>query len=70
MQHHVVGVKLVVAIVRLAMFSPKTDLFTLPSPIEWKVSMSPTEEGSPPPPRTVGLFFRSRFMRISVLRSE
>ncbi len=39
-QHQVAGVKLVVVIVKLAMFSTKTDLFTLPSPREWKVSMS------------------------------
>ncbi len=68
-QHQVAGVKLVVAIVKLAIFSTKTDLFTLPSPREWKVSMSLKEEG-PPPPKTVGLLFSSRFIRISVLRSE
>ena len=62
--------KLVVAIVKLAMFSTNTDLFTLPSPREWKVSMSPKEEGLPPQKKTVGLFFISWFMRISVLRSE
>jgi hypothetical protein len=26
--------------------------------------------GPPPPPKTVGLLFSSRFIRISVLRSE
>jgi hypothetical protein len=69
-QHHVAGVKLVVAIVKLAMFSTRTDLLTLPSPKEWKFSMSQKEEDIPPPPRTVGLFFRSRLIRMSVLRSE
>ena len=69
-QHQVAGVKLVVAIVKLAIFSTKTDLFTLPSPREWKVSKSLKEEGFPPPPKTVGLLFSSRFIRISVLRSE
>jgi hypothetical protein len=56
--------------VKLAIFSTKTDLFTLPSPREWKVSKSLKEEGFPPPPKTVGLLFSSRFIRISVLRSE
>ena len=70
-QHQVAGVKLVVAIVKLAIFSTKTDLFTLPSPREWKVSKSLKAEGfPPPPPKTIGLLFSSRFIRISVLRSE
>jgi hypothetical protein len=56
-QHHVAGVKLVVAIVKLAMFSTKTDLLTLPSPREWKVSMSLKEEDTPPPPQNSWLVF-------------
>jgi hypothetical protein len=49
-QHQVAGVKLAVAIVKLDIFSTRTDLFNLPSPKEWKVSSSPREERHPTPP--------------------
>jgi len=55
-QHQVAGVKLVVAIVKLAMFSTRTDLLTLPSPKEWKFSMSQKEEDIPPPPGQLACF--------------
>jgi hypothetical protein len=49
MQHQVVGVKLAVAMLKDDMSSTKTDLFSLPSPREWKVSISAREVELPPP---------------------
>ncbi len=70
MQHQVAGVKLDVAMLNVDMFSTRTDLCSLQSPSEWKVSISAIEEEHPPPPRTVGFFLSSRFILISLLRSE
>ena len=70
MQHQVSGVKLDVAMLNVDMFSTRTDLCSLPSPREWKVSISAIEVGHPPPPRTVGLFLSSRLILMSLLRSE
>ena len=50
MQHQVAGVKLDVAMLKVDMSSTRTDLCNLPSPSEWKVSISAMEEEHPPPP--------------------
>ena len=50
MQHQVAGVKLDVAMLKVAMFSTRTDLPTLPSPSEWKSSSGSRAVGLPPPP--------------------
>ena len=57
MQHQVSGVKLDVAMLNVDMFSTRTDLCSLPSPREWKVSISAIEVGHPPPPQDCRLVF-------------